>query len=117
MAKTGKFTAQQVIDVIPGTGGIISTIASALGCTWITAKKYIENKPSVKQAYEDELEATIDLAEGVILRSIKRNDSADAKWFLSRKGKDRGWVERTEITGKDGEAVSIKVARGIQDRD
>ena len=29
-------------------------------------------------------------------------DSADAKWYLARKGKSRGYVERSEITGADG---------------
>ena len=47
------------------------------------------------------------MAESVLLKNIKDGDSADAKWYLSRKGKSRGYVERSEVTGAEGEAIPI----------
>jgi hypothetical protein len=38
-------------------------------------------------------------------RDGKSADTSDAKWVLARLGKDRGYVERNEITGKNGEAL------------
>jgi hypothetical protein len=52
--KNGNYTAAQFIAAIPGTGGIITTIAARIPCAWHTAKKYIEKWPTVKQAYDDE---------------------------------------------------------------
>ena len=101
---TSKYKAQDFKDAIPGTGGIISSIARKVGCDWSTAKRWITEYPTVKQAYDDECESVLDMAEGVLLKNIKDGDSADAKWYLSRKGKRRGYVERQEVE-HDGDLV------------
>jgi hypothetical protein len=81
------YTAKQFIDAIPGTGGIIATIAKRVGCTWHTAKKYIDEYATVQQAYEDECEEVNDMVVSVILKSIKEGNTQDAKWWASRKRK------------------------------
>lgn len=92
-----QYSTEQFIKAIPGTGGIVSTLAKRIGCDWKTARKYIEEHPTVKQAYDNECEAVLDMAEGVLLKNITAGDSQDAKWYLSRKGKGRGYVERHEL--------------------
>jgi hypothetical protein len=101
------YTATQFIKAIEGSGGIVSTIAARVNCTWTTAKKYIDTYPTVNSAYEEEIERVIDLAEGVLIKNIQNAakqaqaghdvDTADVKWFLSRKAKSRGYVERQEV--------------------
>ena len=103
----GKYTAKVFIDAIPKTGGIISTIAARVGCDWHTAKKYITTKPTIKAAYDAECESVIDMAEGVLLKGIESGDTADAKWYLTRKGKHRGYAQRQEITGADGAPLVV----------
>lgn len=99
------YTARQFIDAIPGTGGIISAIAKRVGCDWTTAKKYIYEYPTIKQAYDDECEAVADMAESVLIQSIKAGDTADAKWYLSRIRRGK-YAERHEVTGADGEKLA-----------
>lgn len=111
------YTATQFIKAIDGSGGIISTIASRVDCTWMTAKKYIDNYPTIKAAYDEEIERVIDLAEGVLIQNIQTAakqakagrdvDTADVKWFLSRKAKSRGYVERQEVTGAGSEPITF----------
>jgi hypothetical protein len=96
MANKNQFTAAEFIEAIPGTAGIVTTIAKKIGCDWHTARKYIDEYPTIKQAYDDECERNLDLAESVILKAIQGGDTGDAKWYLTRKGKHRGYVERTE---------------------
>jgi len=113
----GNYTAQQFIDAIPGSGGIVSTIAARVGCAWNTAKKYIDEYATVAKAYQDEQERALDRAESVVFGNIalalkalqaegrtEQVDSSDAKWLLARKGKERGYVERVqqEHSGPDG---------------
>jgi hypothetical protein len=110
MSKTNQYTAQQFINAIPGSGGIISTIARRVDCNWSTAKKYIESFSTIKAAYDDEREAILDVAESVVYGNIQaaakiqrstdynaQVDSSDAKWLLARKGKDRGYAEQNEV--------------------
>ena len=102
------YTASQFIEAIKGSGGIISTIAKRVGCEWHTAKKYIEQYSTVKQAYINETEAVTDMAEIALINSIKNSDAWAVKYYLSTKGKDRGYVERQELTGAEGGAIAIK---------
>jgi hypothetical protein len=105
MAK--QYKAQDFIDAIPSSGGIISTIARKLSCSWDTVNRAIKDYPTVKSAYDNECEKVLDMAESVLLKNIENGDSADAKWYLSRKGKRRGYVERSEVTGADGDAIPV----------
>jgi hypothetical protein len=104
-----KFTAQQFIDAIPKSAGIISAIAARVGCDWHTCKKYITSYPTIAQAYADECERVTDLAETELIKLIQGGDLSAVKYYLSTKGKGRGYVERQEVTGKDGEKIKITV--------
>ena len=94
-----RYTAQTFIDAIPGTGGIISAIARKVGCDWKTADTWVRDFPTVKRAYDAECEAMLDLAESTVLKNIKDGDTADAKWYLTKKGKRRGYGDAVELTG------------------
>jgi hypothetical protein len=127
MAGRDQYKASDFIKVIPGTGGIVSTIAKRVGCAWHTAKKYIEKYATVKQAYDDECEMPKDWAESLIVRNIalalkqqeqtnKPVESGDAKWYLVHKGKDRGYVMRKEITGvEDAPPVAVSIIEVVKD--
>ena len=56
------YKAQQFIDAIPGTGGVISLLAHNVGCKWHTAKKYIDAHPTIKRAWEAECNKVTDKA-------------------------------------------------------
>ncbi len=94
-------TAAELIAAIPGTGGIISAIARRVGCSWHTAKKYIQEMPTVKAVYEDECESVLDLAEVKLIEAVKGGDLAAVKYMLSTKGKGRGYTERQEVVSKN----------------
>lgn len=126
MANKDQYKAEEFIRAIKGSGGIISVIAANVGCTWHTARKYINDYVTVQQAYQDECERVADTAESIVIRNIqfaakeqadteKPVDSGDAKWWLSRKAKGRGYADKQEVehTGADGEAIPIRVIGGI----
>ena len=94
-----QYKAQEFIDAIPGTGGIITKIAANIGCSWHTAKKYIDEYATVRQAYDDECERVLDLAESVVIGKLTEKDEQTAKWYLSLKGRHRGYArtERQEV--------------------
>jgi hypothetical protein len=103
----GNYRAEQFIDAIQGSGGIISAIAHRVGCTWHTAKRYITTMPTVLQAYNDECEKLIDRAEAKLIEHINDGDMTAITWYLARKGKHRGYTERQELTGADGGPIQV----------
>jgi hypothetical protein len=110
MASKPQFKAQEFIDAIPGTGGIITKIAAKVGCSWHTAKKYIDNYATVLQAYNDECEKVLDMAESVVIQKIVEEDEQTAKWYLGMKGGDRGYAPKQRIE-QSGD-LSIKLTWG-----
>ena len=104
-----RYTVADFEPHIPGSGGIISTIAKRVGCNWITARIHIDNSPTLTRMYNDECESVLDMAESVLIKSIQGGDTQDAKWLLARKGKQRGYADKleTEVSGPDGGPVYV----------
>jgi len=107
-----------VIKAIAGSGGIKTAIASRLGVSRPTVDSYLERWKAARAAYEQEVENNKDIAESVILANIRTAaklaqqgviaESGDAWKYLKFKARERGYVERQEITGADGGAIEIK---------
>jgi hypothetical protein len=85
----------------------MSTIARKLNCDWSTAQKYIKLDEVARQALSDEEETVLDMCESTLLQSIKEKDVQSAKWYLSTKGKKRGYSERHEVTGAEGKPIEV----------
>jgi hypothetical protein len=94
-----RYTAEQFIKAIEGSGGLITTIAARVGCTWNTAKRYIEHYVTVQAAYLDECERINDMAQSKLMEAIKDGDVATAKWWLAKKRKAE-FGESVELIGK-----------------
>lgn len=91
-----RITKKDVLAAVHDSGGIISTIAKRLSCNWNTARAYCEKWEDTKQALTAEQEAIADLAETAIVDAIKSKDLSICKWYLSTKGKHRGYSTDTD---------------------
>lgn len=94
---------------IEDSGGLYTIIAGNLKCSWNTAKTHVEKYEETREAYLEECESVLDIAESKLIENIKDNDNTAIIFYLKTKGKNRGYVERTEVTGKDGNELMITV--------
>lgn len=99
------FTVNELLIAINGSKGIVSVVANKLGCAWSTAKIYIDQHEETKQALSDENETILDFAESKLYKRIDSEDMTAIKFLLATKGKRRGYTERTELTGADGDPI------------
>lgn len=102
-----KYSNAQFLKAIPDSAGIISTVASRVGCSWDAANKRIKKSPVLRKAFNDEQERVNDLAEATVIKSIKDGNTQDAKWWLARIRRDR-FSERTEHTGAGGGTIPVE---------
>ena len=114
MGKGGKrlYSQKRFIEAIKGSGGIVSKIADRVGCTWHTARSYIDTYPNIKAAYDDERERVLDMAESALIKSVTEQEAWAVKYYLSTIGKQRGYVERQEVTGQNGERFVVNLSWG-----
>ena len=105
----GKYTAQQFIDAIPGTGGVVSLVAERVGCAWHTARKYIDEYATVNRAWQNERNYITDLARGNIIDVIKNDkDLQTSKWWVKVMDEEFRPPVRQEITGRSGGAIKLE---------
>ena len=105
-----KASIRKIIKAIPGTSGLISAIATKLGVHYRTVLRYRDQHESVRHAIEEEKEKMLDTAESNIHVKIQEGDMDASKWFLARKGKDRGYSEKIDTEHK-GELKTILEVR------
>lgn len=93
-----KYSETKILKAIKDSGGIITVIQKRLGCvSWLCAKQNIEKFESTRQAYLDEKEKILDIAESSLVKSIQEGNTQDGKWYLSKKGKERGYADEVPI--------------------
>lgn len=114
MTTTGsypRFTTAQVIEAVRQTKGLMTLTAKRLNCAPNTVRNYAKRFPTVAEAIREEREAMVDLAELALHKKIREGEGWAVQFTLKTLGKDRGYTERTELTGKDGGPIAIDDAR------
>src|SRR5512146_1894378 len=107
MGRVNGHTCEQVIESVRKNHGMLAAVARDLGVTRQTVYRYVNNYATIKDAVDDEREIWIDFAEHELIKAIQKGNIQAIMFFLKTVGKVRGYVERSEITGKDGGALVI----------
>ncbi len=113
MSKKQKFTVQQVIKALKNNRGLVTQAAEELKVCPRTIYNYAERYPTVKETVETLRESRLDYTEGVLYDLIDKGEPAAVFFLLKTQGKKRGYVERQELTGADGESVSVRFVENI----
>jgi len=95
-----KFSKAKFLRAIPDTGGVVTRIAERLECERTTVYKYMRRYPDLAAAVENERDKVLDIAEEGVLSALYAGDVATCQWFLTRKGRERGYGDKTEVDAK-----------------
>ena len=110
-----ELTAEAVINKIKEMHGNVSSVARAFKMSRQTLYKYINDHPTVQAALDESRETMIDNVESKLYSKALAGDTTSMIFFLKTQGKARGYVERQEVTGKDGNDMTINVT--VKDND
>lgn len=100
-----RLTQAKIISAIAETKGYVSKAAQLLGVTSQTIYNYRDKYPKIAAAIQEEREQRHDYVEDKFMGRIEAGDTTAMIFYLKTQGKGRGWVERQELTGKDGGPV------------
>ena len=85
--------------------GNISISCEASGISRQTYYNWIKQDLGFATKCKDIEERNLDLAEMKLLNAIREGKTAELLFYLKTKGKKRGYVERQEITGAEGQKL------------
>jgi hypothetical protein len=104
-----KYTVEQMIEALEHGRGLIAPAARYLGCSRDTIRSYMAEHPEIAKAIEDASEAVNDMTELKLFDAIERGEAWAICFRLKTRAKNRGYVEKAEITGAKGAPVKIKL--------
>lgn len=111
-----KLKAKDVALALNETGAIVFDAAGKLGVSRTALYKFLEAHPELKELRAEIEEELIDAAESHIVKAILAGDMKTVRWYMERKGKNRGYNTRVEQTGADGGPLEYNaVERRIHD--
>jgi len=97
---------KSLLEALEKNLGVVTAACKQVGVNRATYYKYINSDPEFAAAVKDIDNITLDFAESQLYKQIKNGNITATIFFLKTKGKKRGYVERQEITGKDGQAIN-----------
>jgi hypothetical protein len=107
------YSTEEIIRAIESAHGGIFIAAEKIGCSYKTIERRAKEVQAVRDAIEKWRGRRVDVAELALDRALA-NGEAWAVMFVARTlGKRRGYVERQEVTGEDGGAVTLKILRDV----
>ena len=110
MAQLRDLSDEQICEALRKSGGIVQQAGFELGVRRASLSKRVNKSPVLMKAREDALEEFKDVAESMLFTKIREGDKIAIIFFLKCMAKDRGYVERSELTGKDGTDLGQVVA-------
>lgn len=96
---------RKFLRALKGTAGVYKDIAHRLNTSVHQVKKYLDRPgwEDVRKAWREEKDRVLDLAEDAIAQAIESGDpkiaTKNARWFLEKRGKERGYGDKVTIEG------------------
>lgn len=86
--------------------GVITTAAKKANIARTLIYQWIKEDADFAVKVKAVEELALDFVESQLFKQIQDNNTAATIFYLKTKGKNRGYTERTEISGNDGEPLA-----------
>ena len=104
---------QAMLEALTLSFGVIAHAAKQVGIDRTTHYTWLDDDPEYKAAVADLKEYKKDFIESKLIKLINDGDTAATIFAAKTQLKDRGYVERSEITGADGKDLNYTVTLDI----
>lgn len=105
----GVLTENGVAEALREFDGNMAAVGRKFGVTRTSVWEYVHDRESLKTILAEVKETFIDDIEGSLYRGAKEGNVTAQIFILKTQGKGRGYVERQEQTGADGQPIEVVV--------
>lgn len=106
-----------MIDALELSMGIVSMACKNTNTSRTQHYYWLKHDKVYKQAVEDVKDMTLDFSESALYTQIKKGSVPSIIFHLKTKGKDRGYVEKTEIqhSGEQGIKITTVIPESVKE--
>lgn len=108
MGNQDQHTVEAVAKAIQQSRGLKSFAAQMLGCSRQTVSNYCVKYPHLLDVLKEAKSMTIDMAEHKLYERMMAGDAWAVCFFLKTQAKARGYIERQEVTGRNGGPIATQ---------
>lgn len=101
-------TAEKMIAAVEEAKGYVSKACQILKCSRQHFYVKLKNYPTVQQAMDEIRNKRHDFVESKLMNLIDQENVTAIIFYLKTQCKDRGYVERQEVTGADGGSIIVR---------
>lgn len=96
---------KRMLDNLEKALGVVTTAANNTGIHRDTHYSWLKTDEEYAAKVKAMREVSVDFAEAMLFKLIKEGNVAATIFYLKTQGKNRGYVERQEVTGADGAPI------------
>jgi len=94
-----------MLNALEKSLGVVTTAAKNVGIHRQTHYDWMNKDKEYKKAVQELNEVALDFAESQLHKQMKDGNTSATIFYLKTKGKKRGYIERQEIRGAEGEKL------------
>tara|TARA_B110000908_G_scaffold74050_1_gene89212 strand:- start:133 stop:486 length:354 start_codon:yes stop_codon:yes gene_type:complete len=98
-----------IIEALEKSLGVVTTACKIVGIGRTTFYGWMKEDEVFAERVEDIQNIALDFVESKLFENIKDGKTSEMIFYLKTKGKNRGYVERQEITGADGMPTKFEI--------
>jgi hypothetical protein len=98
-----------IIKALEKCRGAIFLAADDIGCSYKTIERRAKTVKAVQDVIEKYRGRRVDVAELALDKALANGEQWAVVFALKTIGRDRGYIERAEVTGADGGAVKLQI--------
>lgn len=102
MSKQTEHNKKNVLKTLELSFGVVTTACKRAKVSRTQFYQWCKDDDEFKKQVDDIQEVTLDMVESQLHKQILDGNTTATIFYLKTKGKKRGYVERQELTGKDG---------------
>ncbi len=107
MAAKKRYSEESIVSALREMKGMVYLAAERVGCCADTIYERAKTSPAITEAMRHERGRFVDSAEMKLINAVDACEPWAIQMALKCLGKNRGYVERQEVTGRDGEPVQL----------
>ena len=101
-----------MIQALEKSLGVVTTACKSVDINRSTHYDWLKTDKEYKKQVEDIENIALDFAESQLHKQIKEGNTSATIFYLKTKGKNRGYVERQEISGDLDNQLIVRVIDG-----